>query len=109
MAACASCGTGPLKQADSWQERLEYVNAASSRRLRVAKLRDPVCSKCAQSIADNVEATDMNMVAALEVTAKLQAYLGPHPSQSHVEAAWAEVMSGMERYMSAGEQLVLVP
>jgi hypothetical protein len=99
---CASCGLKLTYQKDMFQERLEYMGHGNALRLRTVPLRDPVCSSCANSIADTAKRLDFPTIAALEVVTKLIAYVKADPADR--EDTWHQVSNALRRFGEAGDQ-----
>jgi hypothetical protein len=85
-----------------FQERLEYMQHGNTQRLRTVPLRDPVCERCANSIADSAKRLDFPAIAALEVATKLLEYV--HADYAHQNDKWAEVNTALRRFGDAGTQ-----
>jgi hypothetical protein len=79
-----------------FQERLEYMGHGNTVRLRTVPLRDPVCAKCANLIADAAKATDFPCIAALELVTKVMGYVNCPVSER--EAKWQEVNTAIRRF-----------
>jgi hypothetical protein len=99
---CGSCGVTLIYQKDMFIERLEYMAHGNDRRLRTIALRDPICARCANSIADIAKKHDFPCIAALEVAVKLMEYVLVEPDER--EAKWREVNTALRRYGDIAKQ-----
>jgi hypothetical protein len=104
---CASCGVPLRLQKEQFQERLEYMAHNNAQRLRTIPLRDPVCAKCANTIADLAKKHDFPCIAALEVVAKVMEYVTCPVSER--EAKWHEVNTAIRRFGDITPQPELFP